>query len=404
MASDSIVIVGGGHAAAALCASLVDAGQGHRVQLVCAEDVLPYQRPPLSKAFLKEAVEPLQLHKDASWFVAHGIAVHQGDPVVEINRDDKEVTLSSGRRLGYGHLVLATGTRARKHPELSTPLDNVFSVRTGADAQLLRQHLHTATERELVVMGGGFIGLEVAATARQLDWSVHVLESAPRLLARAVSPELSDAILGHHQTMGTSVDLGLSIGGFNVQGRSLADVEVSGVSRKTGSLLLSIGATPVVELADQARLDTDNGVCVDRQMRTSDPCILAIGDCTSFEYRGTRIRLESVQNANDQAKVAAATLIGSAADYQPTPWFWSEQGGLRLQMVGLWRPGLAVVLRVGATPASFSLFHYAGDELVAVESANAPVDHMWARKLIEAGRSPSSDRVADRDVPLKSLL
>jgi len=403
MTSDPIVIVGGGHAAAALCAALVDAGQGHRVQLVCAEEVLPYQRPPLSKAFLKTAAEPLQLHKDASWFAAQGIGVYYGDQVVEIKRGSKEVTLSSGRRLVYGHLVLATGTRARQHPELSVSLDNVFTLRTAADAQLFRQHLHTATERELVVMGGGFIGLEVAATARQLNWSVHVLESAPRLLARAVSPELSDFILQHHHAMGTVVDLGVSIGSFNVQGRALADVQVSGVPRSTHSLLLSIGATPEVELAVQAGLHTDNGVCVDGQMRTSDPDILAIGDCTSFDYRGARIRLESVQNANDQAKVAAATLAGSAIGYQPTPWFWSEQSGLRLQMVGLWRPDLRVVPRAGATPTSFSLFHYAGSELVAVESANAPVDHMWARKLIEAGRSPSSDLVADRDVPLKSL-
>ncbi|MGC4368012.1 NAD(P)/FAD-dependent oxidoreductase [Hydrogenophaga sp. R2] len=404
MASDSIVIVGGGHAAAALCASLVDAGQGHRVELVCAEDVLPYQRPPLSKAFLKEAAEPLQLHKDGSWFAAQGITVHQGDRVVEIKRDSKEVMLSSGRRVGYGHLVLATGTRARQHPELSVALDNVFKLRNAADAQLLRHHLHTAAERELVVMGGGFIGLEVAATARQLNWSVHVLESASRLLARALSPELSEFILQHHNAMGTVVDLGVSIGGFNVQGRTLTDIQVAGAPRKTSSLLLSIGAIPEVELAAQAGLQIDNGVYVDRQMRTSDQDILAIGDCTSFDYRGARIRLESVQNANDQAKVAAATLIGSATDYQPTPWFWSEQGGLRLQMVGLWRPGLAVVPRAGTTPASFSLFHYAGDELLAVESANAPVDHMWARKLIEAGRSPSFDLVADRDIPLKSLL
>ena len=400
--NDAIVIVGGGHAAAQLCSALAEAGQGARVHLVMEEGTLPYQRPPLSKSYLKDAAETLQLHRDAQWFATHGITLHQGDAAVAIDRAARQVTLASGQVLPYGQLVLAAGTRARTLPGLPAPLQNVWTLRSMADAGGLRERLLERTGT-LTVLGGGFIGLEVAATARKLGWEVQVFEAAPRLLSRSASPELSAAILQHQLALGTQVQLGAAVGQFELDGERLQALQAGGERHAVDLLLLGVGAVPETALAHAAGLEVGNGILVDAGMKTSDPNILAIGDCTAFEYEGRRVRLESVQNANDQAKVAAATLLGQGAAYRPVPWFWSEQGGLRLQMVGLWRDGLEPVRRPGANPASFSLFHYDGDALVAVESANAPMDHMFSRKLLEQGKYPTRAQAADPACALKSL-
>lgn len=400
--TDPIVIVGGGHAAAQLCAALVDIGQGARIHVVSEEAALPYQRPPLSKSYLKNPSETLQLHRDEAWYSTHGITVHLADPAVSVDRAGHKLRLSSGRELTYGKLVFATGTRARTLPALQLPLENVMTLRNLPDADAMRGLLQRAGGG-LTVLGGGFIGLEVAATARGLGWRVEVLEAAPRLLARGASPELSAQILQHHLELGTQVQLGVAVGHFECEGGRLKALQCNGARHAVDELLLGIGAVPETTLAHAAGLEIGNGVLVDSGMVTSDPDILAIGDCTSFEHHGERVRLESVQNANDQAKVAAATILGKPAAYRPVPWFWSEQSGMRLQMVGLWRAGLETVRRQGAAPGSFSLFHFAGAQLVSVESVNAPVDHMWARKLLEKGISPSPQQAADTSFALKSL-
>ncbi len=394
--SDAIVIVGGGHAAAQLCATLSEAGQGSRVHVVSEEAALPYQRPPLSKSYLKNPQEALQLHRDQAWYATQGVTVHLGDAVQSIARAEHQVVLASGRTLPYAKLVLATGTRARTLPALERPLANVLTLRSAADADRMRERLQRVGGGTLVVLGGGFIGLEVAATARHLGWQVQVLEAAPRLLARAASPDLSSHVLSHHVAIGTQLELDVAVGEFEIEGDRLAALHVNGHRHPVDQLLLGIGAVPETTLAHAAALEVDNGIRVDAAMVTSDPDILAVGDCTCFEYQGRRVRLESVNNATEQAKVAAATLLGKAAAYRPTPWFWSEQGALRLQMVGLWRPGLATVRRPGANAASFSVFHHDGDALVAVESANAPVDHMWARKLLRKAREVALARAARR--------
>lgn len=402
--NEPIVIVGGGHAAAQLCATLADGGAGARVHVVCEENCHPYHRPPLSKTYLKTAGESLQLHRDAPWYEAQGIQVRLGECVVAIDRAQHKVRLASGAELPYGKLVLATGTRARLLPNLPANLRNVMTLRNASDAGVMRERLQAAGGGQLTVLGGGFIGLEVAATARHLGWQVRVLEAAPRLLARAASPEMSALILAHHRQAGLEIVLGAKVGAPRVEGDRLLALEVDGQALPVSELLLGIGAVPEVSLAQAAGLQLENGVCVDAAMVSSDPDILAVGDCTSFDYNGKRVRLESVQNANDQAKVAAATLLGKPAAYHPTPTFWSDQGGLRLQMVGLWRPGLEAVTRPGTTPASASFFHYDGDTLVAVESANAPMDHLLARRLLEKGSSPAKAQVADPAVALKTLL
>jgi 3-phenylpropionate/trans-cinnamate dioxygenase ferredoxin reductase subunit len=401
--STPIVVIGGGHAAAQLCGALVEAGQGARVHLVCAEKELPYHRPPLSKAFLKGSDDTLQLLRGEPWYAEHGITLHLGDAALAINRSTQTVALQSGATLPYGYLVLATGTRARSLPQLPANLANVAVLRNAADARRLRALLNAASA--LTVLGGGFIGLEIAATARAAGKAVTVLESAPRLLMRSVSPEIAQHVLDTQRAAGVDVRLGASAGGFEVAGDRLAAITVDGQRHEVELLVLGIGAEPEHTLASAAGLDCANGIVVDAQMRTADPHILAVGDCTSFPEHGSgrRLRLESVQNANDQARTAVATLMGGEAPYQALPWFWSEQGAMRLQMAGLMPPDGVRHRRPGANAGSFSVLHYVGDTLACVESVNAPMDHIASRKLLELHKSPPPAQACDPAVALKSF-
>ncbi|MFZ2652699.1 MAG: FAD-dependent oxidoreductase [Burkholderiaceae bacterium] len=403
----TIVIVGGGHAAAQLCSGLVAAGQGARVHLVCAEAELPYQRPPLSKSFLKSTQEVLQPFRSEAWYEQAAIALHCADPALMIDRERRLVRLQSGRELAFARLVLATGAHARRLPELSEALNNVAALRSAADAQRLRSLLQQT--RHLTVLGGGFIGLEVASAARALGKQVTVLESAPRLLMRSVSLELAQHVLQTHRDNGIDVRLGVAAGAPIVQGGRLEALTVDGKPEPVELLVLGVGAVPEQSLASAAGLDCANGIVVDTCMRTSDPAILAIGDCASFPAHdsGKRTRLESVQNANDQARTALATLLGRDEPYRALPWFWSEQGSMRLQMAGLMPEGAVRYRRAGATPASFSILHYVNGaplRLMCVESVNAPLDHMAARKLLEAGRSPDPAAACDAATALMKHL
>jgi len=402
---DPIVIVGGGHAGVQLCAALAAAGQGARVQLVCEEPELPYQRPPLSKTFLKTAQEVLQTHRAEAWFAEAGITLQRGDPAVAIDRARRVLRLRSGLELPYGALVLATGSRARTLPTLPAVVANVAVLRSAADATALRDRLAGAPPR-ITVLGGGFIGLEIAATARALGHAVEVLESAPRLLSRSLSPELAEHVLATHRASGMDVRVGVQVSDFEIDGDRLVALKVDGKRQPVDLLVMGIGALPETGLAQQAGLAVDNGIVVDACLRTSDPEILAIGDCANFPAAADhrRLRLESVQNASDQARTAAATLLGREEPYGALPWFWSDQGPLRLQMAGLMPADGVRHRRPGANEGSFSLFHYVGERLVCVESVNAPMDHMMARKLLEAGKHPSAAQVCDPAVALKTLL
>ena len=402
--SASIVIVGGGHAAAQLCAGLLAAGRAAGVHLVCEEPELPYQRPPLSKAFLKQPQEALQHHRHESWFADAGITVHLADPAVAIDRIGRSVRLRSGRHLRYERLVLATGARGRRLPHLPDGLQNVAVLRSAADASRLRELLGRFDH--LTVVGGGFIGLEVAASALALGKRVDVLESAPRLLMRSVSPEVADHVLQTHRGKGMVVRVGVAVGGFGTGVDRLETLTVDGVETPVDLLVVGIGAVPEHDLASAAGLQCDNGTVVDEYMQSSDPAILAIGDCTNFPEptTGHRLRLESVQNANDQAKAAVATLCGAPQPYRAVPWFWSEQGSLRLQMVGLASQHATRFRRKGSSEASFSMLHYVAGRLACVESVNAPLDHMAARKLLETGRSVVPEIACDPSVALKAHL
>lgn len=407
MSTDLIVIVGGGHAAAALCAALSEAGQTHRVHLVCEEPELPYHRPPLSKNFLKKLDEAITPHKASTWYVEQGIQIHLCDPAVFIDRKARIVMLGSGVALAYQHLVIATGTRARTLDALPPSLSNVHLLRNAAHARSLRARLSEMVSdgRGLTVLGGGFIGLEIAASARQLGLEVTVLEVAPRLLGRSVSAKMAEHVLEHHISMGTTIQIGVQIDGYELLENQLRSMQVNGNRMVVDEMLLGIGAFPETQLASDCGLSVDNGIVVDAYMRTSDPAILAIGDCVAFSTAdGGRIRLESVQNANDQARTATATLLGQEKPDVSVPWFWSEQGPMRLQMAGLLPPSFETVRRSGANASCFTLFHMVGDKLLCAESVNAPLDHMMSRKLIEKRMPINPSTLADPSIPLKSLF
>lgn len=401
---NDIVIVGGGHAGAQLSGALAAAGQGARIHLVCEEPALPYQRPPLSKSYQKNVDEALQWHRAETWYATQGVTLHSGDAALAVDRAAQTVQLASGRVLGYEWLVLATGTRARWLPELSPAPANVHVLRSAVDADRLRASWPAV--ENLTVLGGGFVGLEVAATARALGKPVRVLESAPRLMLRSVSPELSAHVTQVHRASGMDVRTGVAVGGYEVQAGRLVALEAGGERLAVDTLLLAIGATPETALASACGLDCTNGIVVDEHMRTSDPRVLAIGDCTNFPEptTGQRLRLESVQNANDQARAASATILGTPQPYRALPWFWSEQGSMRLQMAGLAPAGGERYRRPGTTAASFSIVHYAGGRLRCMESVNAPMDHMAARKLLETGVSPEPAELCDPNRAMKSFL
>ena len=416
-----IVILGGGHAGAQLSAGLHELGIAAATQLVCEEAVLPYHRPPLSKVFLKTEDAAQQAHRSAAWFDTAGVRTHLGDAAVRIDRTTRQVHLKSGLRLPYDYLVLATGTRARALPGLASGLTNAFALRTLGDADALRSKLHAASH--VTVLGGGFIGLEVAATARALGKTVTVIEMAPRLMGRSVSAELAEYVLETHRAAGITIKLNARLGDYHyakaLEGSPVvAAIEVDGQREPVDLLLIGIGAQPEQSLALDAQLECDNGVVVDASLRTSDAVIFAIGDCCSFPMLdGARVRLESVQNANDQARAVAKQIAQSVFEgghvnlaasglgpYHALPWFWSEQGSLRLQMAGLLPKEAQSYRRPGATSASFSILHYQADKLRCVESVNAPQDHLAARKLLETGISPSPQAAMNPSVALKSFF
>jgi len=399
----NIVVVGGGHAAAHLSASLAEKALQAKVTLVSDEAQLPYHRPPLSKAYLKDAEPAAAWLRSADFYAGHGAQWRLSTRVTRIVREDRRVELADGQSLPYDRLVLATGARARTRPALADDLDNVHTLRTLDDAVRLRERLQMAGQ--VVVVGGGFIGLEIAATAAQLGKQVVVLEAAPRLLARSASPEVSDHLLASHRAAGVDVRLNAVITGFDIREGSVAAVETADGGLPADLVVVGIGAVPNDELAREAGLACDNGIVVDAHMVTSDPAILAIGDCTAFPFAplGRRIRLESVQNANDQARCAAQTLSGMAEPYAALPWFWSEQGPLRIQIAGVPEAHHERVLRGDPAQGRFSVLHFSDGALTCVESVNAPADHMAARKLIADACRVPRDEAADPSIPLKSF-
>ena len=402
-----ITIVGGGQAASQLVASLRLEGFTGGIRLIGEEPHLPYQRPPLSKAFLsgEEGIDRVILRSRETYEKEH-VELLLGVRVDAIDRTKRTLLLSDGRTLDFDALVLATGTRARPLPVPGAGLAGVFVLR-GIDDALALQAAITAGKR-MAVIGGGYVGLEAAATASKLGAHVTVIEAMPRLLARVASPELSAHMLAVHRAHGVDVRLGAAVSHLIGSGRTGVDAVAvqNGPPLSADIVLVGIGAIANVEIAAAAGLTVDNGIVVDEFMRSSDPAIYAIGDCANHpsKFSGGRLRLESVQGAVDQAVTAAKTLTGKQEPYAAVPWFWSDQYDERLQMAGVPATGDATVVRRYPDTKQLTVWRLRGDRLTGVEAVNASKDYMAGRRLIDSGKPVEAARLEDPAVGAKQLL
>jgi len=399
----SVVIAGAGQAGFQTAASLRQDGFAGRIVIIGHEPGLPYQRPPLSKAYLmgKTTAEALTFRPE-KFFADNRIELIAQTRVTAIDRTNKRVALSSGGALDYDHLVLAFGAHNRTLPIPGADLDGVFGLRTLADADAIGAMLADAPE--VVVAGAGFIGLEFAAVASALGKSVHVLELADRTMARAISPAMSQLFADAHALWGVKIDFGQGLARIDGDGRRVTGVDTTdGRKRPADIVVFGIGVLPTVAVAAEAGLDIDNGIKVDAMLVTSDPTISAIGDCAAFPspFADSYIRLESVQNAADQGRAVAARLMGKAAPYSAVPWFWSDQRDLKLQIAGLSIGADRTIVVGNPEERRMSVLCFKRDKLIAVESVNRGSDHVAARKIFGRGApalSPEEASTPDFDL------
>jgi 3-phenylpropionate/trans-cinnamate dioxygenase ferredoxin reductase subunit len=405
MTQPTVLIVGAGHAGFQLAASLRQHGYGGRVCLINDEAHLPYQRPPLSKAYLKGEGRPDSLMFRPDKFYRDQNIELISDRVVSIDRAARRLLLASRSSLEYGHLVLATGARNRLLDIPNANLGDVLYLRTLDESEVLRQRI--ASRRRVVVIGAGFIGLEFAATARARGLEVDVIELGARVMARAVTAEISDYFQERHTTAGIRIHLGVQATSIEGDGGKVRGVSLSDGRHVPADLVVvGVGVLPNVELAAEAGLEVAAGIIVDEQLLTSDPDISAIGDCALFASPrfGGSLRLESVQNATDHARCLAARLTGDVKAYDGQPWFWSDQGEDKLQIAGLTTGYDRVVVRGDRAQRSFSAFCYRDGQLVGIESVNRAGDHMFGRRLLAANGSITPEQAADPKFDLKAAL
>ena len=404
-AAAPVVLVGGGHAAAAFANSVRRAGFAGRVVLISDEPVPPYHRPPLSKKYLADSLPVEQiLIRAAAWYDEQKVELLLGRHVEAIDRAAQRVRLDGGETLAYSRLVLMTGARPRRLPAAAGgDLQGVLLMRSLADANALAPYL--VAGKRLLVVGGGYIGLEAAAVAAAKGLKVTLLEAAPRILQRVAAPATADYFRALHRSHGVDLREGAALRRLLAEGDRVCGAELEDGQRIDAEVVLvGIGVLPNVELAEQAGLAIDNGIAVDALCQTSDPSILAAGDCCSFDYRGQRIRLESVQNANDQAATAAHTVAGQPKPYAALPWFWSDQYDCKLQIAGLNNGYDDAVVRPGKTERSRSVWYYRGDTLLAVDAISDPAAFVTAKKLLERGAGVPKAMAADPASEFKSWL
>lgn len=397
----TVLVVGAGQSGFGVASSLRDKGFDGRVVLIGDEPGLPYQRPPLSKGYLTGAagVDHLRLRPE-DFFAEKGIELIAGR-VASLDRDGSRVVLEDGSTHDYDHLVLATGSSNRVLPVPGSTLDGVFTLRTKDDADLLRVALERA--ENVVVIGGGFIGLEFAAHAGR---PVTVVEAQDRLMARVTTPEVSAYFAALHEESGHTILLGQGVAALHGEGR-VAEVELTGGRRLPADLVLvGVGALPQTRLAEEAGLAVSNGVVVDAHLQTSDPKISAVGDCANFPcvQAGVATRLESVQNAVDQARAAAAAIVGEAAPYESLPWFWTDQLGAKLQIAGILTGAERTVVTGDRAGGKFSVLSFRDGVLAGVESVNRPPDHIAARRLFAADPAPRFEVIEASGFDLKAAL
>ncbi|MBF9057654.1 FAD-dependent oxidoreductase [Rhodobacterales bacterium HKCCSP123] len=399
---DRIVVIGAGQAGASCVAKLRNEGFTGAITLIGEEHAPPYQRPPLSKGYLlgEMALERLYLRSEG-YYPENGIDLVLDTRVTAIDRAEKQVA-AGGTAYPYDALVLATGSVPRRLPAtIGGDLNGVHLVRTLRDVDAMEPGMQPG--RRALIVGGGYIGLEAAAVARKRGMEVTLIEMADRILQRVACAETSDFFRALHKSHSVDIREGVGLTCLvGVDGRVTGAIFSDATEHPFDMVIVGIGITPATALAEAAGLAVENGIAVDARGRTSDPAIWAAGDCTSFPYRGGRIRLESVPNAIDQAETVARNILGAGEDYVPHPWFWSDQYDVKLQIAGLNAGYDRVVVRDGGPARSH--WYYKGETLLAVDAMNDPRGYMIGKRLIEAGKSPAPEMVGDPEADLKPLL
>jgi len=400
--SEKIVIVGAGQAAIQAVQSLRAEGFSGPITLVGEEAYPPYQRPPLSKAYLLGQLErPRLFLKSDAYYGEAGVELLVNTTAKAIDRAGQTVELTDGRKLGYDKLLLTTGARVRKLRCPGADLPGIFYLKSIADVDALQAQFLPG--KRIAIVGAGYIGLEVAAVGAKTGLSVTVFEAMDRVMARAVSPSISGFFMAEHLKAGVDLKLNTGVEGFEGHGK-VERIIAGGKSYDVDLVLVGIGVIANDELAREAGLAATDGIVVDRNAMTSDPAIFAAGDCTRHVGReGVELRLECVQNAIDQAKHAALAMTGKPKEYSEVPWFWSDQYDLKLQIAGLARPTDRLVARGDPAARKFSVFHLRDGRIAAVEAVNAPQDYMIGKKLIAEGRAVPAETLADTSIPMKQI-
>ncbi|WP_417595080.1 NAD(P)/FAD-dependent oxidoreductase [Parasphingorhabdus sp.] len=400
-----VIIIGSGHAGAALAISLRKKGFTGSILLTGEEAILPYERPPLSKEYMQGKIgdEQLLIRPDEFW-TDQRITLAMGCAVNELNASQQYVALADGRTLGFNWCVLATGGKVRRLKCEGADLPSIHSLRNLADAKSIRDELTEVSK--IAVIGAGYIGLEFAASARELGKSVTVIETQDRVLSRVTSPVIASILEEQHIRHGVTFHFGQGVSAFHGDGALQSIALEDGTTIPAQMAICGIGIDAETGLAETAGLDCDQGVLVDSCFRTSSPGILAIGDCSRHPnpFAGSRWRLESVQHAQDSAETAADLIIGEISPYAQVPTFWSQQYDLRLQSAGLNIDADDIIIRGAKGSTPFCAIYTRKGQVIAIDAINAPRDFMAARRLIQQGSKPDRSSLTDIDIPLKSLV
>ena len=403
--SAHLIIVGAGQAAAQTILTLLQKRYPGRITVVGDEPYPPYQRPPLSKRYLSGELERERLFvRPAEFYEQHGVTLILGAKAERLEPVQQRLTLADGRQLDYDRLLLATGSRVRKIDVPGAELPGIHYLRTIADADGILGGL--GPDKRLVIVGAGYIGLEVAAVASLLGTDVTVIEMENRVMSRVVSPKLSAFYQKEHTEHGVKLRLSTGISGFSGNGRVTSVDLANGDQVATDLVVIGIGVVPNTELASDAGLDVNNGIVVDDHCRTSDPDIFAVGDCTHHpnDILGRRVRLESVHNALEQAKTAASNICGDELTYAQVPWFWSDQYDIKLQIAGLSQGYDQTILRGDPESRSFSCLYLCDGALIAVDAVNSPKDFMQSKALIAAHAVIDPELLGNPDLELKNMF
>lgn len=403
--SKTIVIIGAGQAGAQTAQSLRQAGFDGRLVLIGEEPQAPYQRPPLSKKYLAGEFEQERLALLPEKFYSdNAVECLFGTAVVALDVDASTATLSNGHVVKFDQALIATGSRSRALPIAGADLEGVFSLRSIADVDAMR--VHARAGQRVIIIGGGYIGLEVAAIARQLGLEVRVIEAAERIMARTAPAVVSQHFEALHRGNGVEIETGVGVNAIERGGDGSLQVVTTMGGHAADWVLVGIGGQPNVELAAEAGLAVDNGIVVDEFCRTSAQHIFAAGDCCNFPSAryATRLRLESVQNAIDQAKAAVLAMLDQGVPYDPVPWFWSDQYDTKLQIAGLGVGAVAHVVRGDPASGSFAVAHLRDGRLIALDAINAPRDYMHARRLVPTSTAVDRAALADPEVALNKVV